>query len=116
MRLSEGKHINKLPPQILGQSRESSVYTFFFVFFFASKSYVFGRVGGGGSEFSGWTLVSPWGAGCFSVVRWTLRPVMFRGPRNGAFGKPCPRPWDTRHSRHFRRFTGLEQQNPFFTG
>ena len=42
--------------------------------------------------------------------------MLFRGPRNGAFGKPCPCPRDTRHFRHFRRFTGLEQQNPCFTG
>ena len=28
-----------------------------------------------------------------------------RGPRNGAFGKPCFCPRDTRHFRHFRRFT-----------
>ena len=38
------------------------------------------------------------------------------GNKNGAFGKPCLCPRDTRHFRHFRRFTGLEQQSPFLTG
>ena len=36
--------------------------------------------------------------------------------KNGAFGKPCLCLWDTRHFRHFRRFTGFEQQSPCFTG
>ena len=36
-----------------------------------------------------------------------------RGPRNGAFGKPCLCPRDTRH---FRRFTGFEQQSPCLIG
>ena len=38
------------------------------------------------------------------------------GNKNGAFGKPCLCPRDTRHFRHFRRFVGFEQQNPCFTG
>ena len=38
----------------------------------------------------------------------------FSGPTNGAFGKPCLCPRDTRHFRHFRRFMGFEQQNPCF--
>ena len=42
--------------------------------------------------------------------------VESRGPRNGAFGKPCLCPRDTRHFRHFRRFAGFEQQNPCFIG
>ena len=40
----------------------------------------------------------------------------YRGPRNGAFGKPCLCPRDTRHFRHLRRFTGFEQQSPCFIG
>ena len=35
-----------------------------------------------------------------------------QGTKNGAFGKQCLCPRDTRHSRHFRRFTGFEQQSP----
>ena len=41
---------------------------------------------------------------------------LVRGPRNSACGKPCPCPRDTCHFRHFRRFTGFEQQRPCFTG
>ena len=54
-------------------------------------------------------------------IPWNFREIRggeeFRGPRNGAFGKPCPCPRDPRHFRHFRRFTGFEQQSPCgFTG
>ena len=45
-----------------------------------------------------------------------VRQRFSRGPRNGAFGKPCPCPRDTRHFHHFRRFKGFEQQSPCFTG
>ena len=34
-----------------------------------------------------------------------------RGPRNSAFGKPCPCPRDTRHFRHFH---GARAAKPLF--